>query len=120
MLTQRHVFCGESGKAYGFDVGLLGHNFGERSGIYLMLSRPTSLSLRVLYVGKTISASDRPGPWGNRHNVYDDARRLGLSAIGFMCVPYEWQRDQIERDLIKGLNPPLNVHHRNAFGAALR
>jgi excinuclease UvrABC nuclease subunit len=118
MFTYPLHLRGLSGRVHTFNVASLGHDFGSRAGVYVLIGRQPNLTNRVLYVGKTNNASDRPGPWGHGHHVVDAARRMGLSAIGFIDIPYERQRDQIEHDLIAGLNPPLNVHHRNPFGTA--
>jgi excinuclease UvrABC nuclease subunit len=118
MFTHSLDLRGLSGRTYTARVANLGHDFGALGGVYAFLGRQPNQTWRVLYVGKTINASNRPGPWCHGHHVADAARRMGLSHVGFINVAYEWQRDQIERDLIAGLNPPLNVQNRNPFGTA--
>lgn len=116
MFTYPLQFRGHSGQIYIFNVANLGHNFGPRSGIYALLGRQGLGGQPVLYIGQTVDASSRPGPWCSGHHVQSEAQKKGLAAIGFMPVIYQWQRDQIEKDLIRGLNPPLNVQHSNPFG----
>jgi excinuclease UvrABC nuclease subunit len=115
MFTQRKHCTGQSGQIYHVDVANLGHNFGPKAGIYLLLRRQGLGGHEVLYVGKTANASERPGPLCNGHHVQASAQKMGLSAIAFMAVAQQWQRDAIERDLIAGLKPPLNVQLRNPF-----
>jgi hypothetical protein len=118
MYTYPLQLRGRSGQTYNFNVGNLGHNFGPSSGLYVLIGRNGIGSRPILYVGQTVNASDRPGPWCNGHHVQASAQRLGLTAIGFLRAAYQWERDAIERDLIGGLNPPLNVQHRRPFGIA--
>ena len=103
---------GHSGQSYNFNVANLGHSFGSLPGIYVLLGRQRFGTTKALYVGQTADASVRPGPRCNGHHIESSARRLGLFAIGFLPVLNQRQRDVIERDLIEGLDPPLNVHHR--------
>jgi hypothetical protein len=115
MFTQRKHCTGQSGRTYFVDVANLGHNFGSKAGIYLLLRAQGLGGHQALYVGQTANASERPGPLCNGHHVQASAQRMGLSAIAFMAVAEQWQRDAIEEDLIAGLNPPLNVQLRNPF-----
>lgn len=109
---------GLSGQLYTFTVANLGHSFGTHSGVYVLVGRQGLGGMTALYVGQTADASQRPGPFCSGHHVEASARRMGLAAIGFIAVADQWRRNAIERDLIQGLNPPLNVQHRNSRGAA--
>lgn len=120
MFTYPLNLRGRSGQAYNFNVANLGQSFGRLSGIYVLLGRQWLGGQSVLYIGQTTDASNRPGSWCNGHHIQASAQRMGLSAIGFMPVAYQWQRDQIEKDLIEGLKPPLNTQHGNVFSSLYR
>ncbi|WP_379553502.1 hypothetical protein [Qipengyuania sp. DGS5-3] len=116
-MTSIHSFTGQSGTVYQFNVAPTGFHHGDVAGIYILLAGSLMMfDPKVLYVGKTASALDRPGGFADGHHVQAAANTLGFSHIGFLAAAYELQRDNIEQDLIAGLNPPLNVQHRtNAF-----
>lgn len=116
MFTYPLHLRGLSGQVYTLNVANLGHSFGPQAGIYALLGRQQTTGTRILYIGQTSDASDRPGPWGYGHHVHDAAQRNGLAAVGFLCVPQQWQRNFIERDLVGGNNPPLNKQLKNPFG----
>ncbi|MFW8592835.1 GIY-YIG nuclease family protein [Cribrihabitans neustonicus] len=108
---------GVSGTSYPFsakelDSGL-GQFIGNAGGVYtFMVWRPLLRNYEVLYVGIAGEFSKR----FSDHEKWADARRLGANSVGIYFEGNDLRRRHIEEDLIRSLQPSLNVQHRSLAG----
>jgi hypothetical protein len=97
------LLTGRSGASYTFYLFPWGEQLKAIGGVYAVLRQdPTQLT--VLYAGQTGDLSER---FDNHHRAADfrQSRASHLAALG---VETEVQRRQIETDLVRYYDPPLN------------
>jgi excinuclease UvrABC nuclease subunit len=97
---------------YTFSVHLHSAGWNPTAGIYIFCGVTPQNQWRPLYIGQ---ANDFRSRFGN-HETWPGALALGATHIHAMVVPLQAHRDQIEQELIRAYDPPLNVHHRPALG----
>ena len=95
-----------------FSVHLPSVEWSTAAGIYIFCGVSPQNKWTCLYVGQTVSFQARPGRPG-AHDRWKEAVALGATHVHAMVVPLQAGRDRIERELIAGYKPPLNVHHVN-------
>ncbi|MBI1218737.1 MAG: hypothetical protein GC186_09345 [Rhodobacteraceae bacterium] len=103
---------GASGREYSFDVFSAGIDFNEVGAVYAFLAVPWPqfTDFKVLYVGKANALQRRMGEHRQPGEKWDEAKALGVNAVGAKLVTSESERRDIETDLIRAYFPPLNKH----------
>lgn len=91
-----------------FTVYPLHAEWHDVPGVYIFTARENTTFgiLKPLYVGRADSLQDRP--IGPRHDKWERAQELHLSAVHAMVERDERTRRVLEGDLILRLRPPLN------------
>ena len=112
-MNSSHAFLGKSGSAYQFQFFGMREALPQRPGIYMFVKQGMIFENESIYVGQSQNFVSRPGIGMSAHERAAEAKRLGATVIALHPLGSQAQRDLAERDLIAGLNPPLNVHHRN-------
>ena len=96
-----------SGTPLNFDLTPIGMRLPEHSGIYMHASCANNIWAPT-YVGQAKCIQDRY--WS--HEQIDNSKRLGATHILTAHVPRQEDRDRIEAELIRELQPPLNIQLR--------
>ena len=110
--------CGKSGQEYTFEVYSDKTEFNSVPGVYIFCQKNIiGGGYDPLYVGQTDSFEQRLNTGIASHKHYDEAINLGMTHIAVMVISVfgfivmekdKENRINIEKDLILGLNPPLN------------
>lgn len=102
-----HVWKGETGKRHRFRIALFRSDIpSDSGGIYVFVRRSWFFFLKPVYVGKAANLRERL--WG--HEKWEKAFfNAGATERHFKRVRTESDRQIIEEDLIRGLNPPMNT-----------
>lgn len=100
-----------NGQHLEFTIYDVNASWNEVAGLYIF-SYFDGTYWRALYVGQTVGFSSR----FSNHDRLDEAVRRGTTHIHALVVPQAANRDTWEQLLIANLQPPMNEHHRNAFG----
>jgi len=90
--------------------------------IYAMVRNDPLVGRKILYFGR--ADKQHTGDRLVGHEKWDAACQLGMNEIQVHLLPNtDCERAQVERDLIEGHKPPLNVQHvgprRTALGRTL-
>lgn len=102
-----HVWKGETGKHYRFRIALFRHQIpNDSGGIYLFVRRRFFFFLFPIYVGKAANLRERLWSHEKWSRAYWDC---GVTERHFRRVHTEEERQIIEEDLIRSLNPALNT-----------
>lgn len=97
-------------------VHIAGHNFevlpkdanwSTAAGVY-MFAHHNGRGYVILYVGQTDNFRERM----RYHDRWDEAVRRGARFILATCVPRQLDRDALERQLIRQMQPPMNQMHK--------
>ena len=97
-----------NGQVLSFEVYAQNISWNDVPGLYIF-SYERIHNWYALYVGKAESFQTRLP----NHERLNEAVRMGATHIHAMVVRQRFNRDEWERMLIKNLQPPLNIHHRN-------
>ena len=79
-------------------------------GVYIFSMR-YGISWYPLYVGQASSFEDR----FSNHEKWNAAVARGMTHVHAIIVHNQADRDAIEQNLIKTLQPPLNIQHRDTL-----
>ena len=95
----------------------LEQNWSEVGGLYVFARRvtgvPDASEWQALYVGKCQSFESRLP----NHNKLPEVKPYGVFHVHLCPVENESCREQIEKEMIRTLNPPLNDQHRTSAAA---
>lgn len=98
-----------NGQVLGFKVYERNTGWYDVPGLYIF-SYAIAEIWYALYVGQVESFLKRLP----KHERLSEAVRMGATHIHAMVVHEQSLRDEWERMLIRNLQPPLNIHYRNA------
>lgn len=96
---------GMSGVEYTFTMRRIGAWMPSYAGLYIFAIES---GWNALYVGESEDLSDRVGANLRQHHRYAEAVRWGATHIGTLEYPGALVRLLAEKDLINGIQPPLN------------
>jgi hypothetical protein len=96
------------GRTIVFSIFQQNTDWNDVSGIYAFCSVNPNGTYRPFYIGQASSFKNRLP----NHERWASASRLGATFILAVAIPLQTERDSIERQLIRQLQPPLNDHHK--------
>jgi hypothetical protein len=112
LTTAKLELAGKSGKKYSFSIYPIDEECKDESGIYAFTKRMKendgSFTHYVIYIGKAKSFETR----FYDHHKDDCIDKKGANCLCLMKVSAESDREEYEKDLIRGQNPPCNEVHR--------
>lgn len=77
-------------------------------GIYIFAKQSSPKEWEALYIGSAESLADRLSD----HSKWPEAERLGTTHIHARIVWDKNDRQNLEQELIRCCQPPLNIQHR--------
>lgn len=101
-------FSATNGRQYIFTVYASNSGWNPVGGVYLF-ARPSTLrsgTWDVFYIGRTDNFSKRLP----NHERLNEASRMGATHIAAVVISTESEREQVEREMIQQIRPPLNDH----------
>lgn len=105
------TWSGATGRAYLFTVCDMYAAWNDVPGVYLFVRRPglfDPLPFPVVsYVGQCSSFADRMCG----HERWEEALRIGANEVHALVLNYQADRNVVELDLIRVLQPSLNRQH---------
>ena len=115
-----NIVIGKSGKEYPHEIYVLADvDRLDVCGIYIVYKDTEIVQeyhkYKAIYVGKAINETiaDRfSGEHGERTDRCFEENDAHF--IGVVSIPQGMTADEVEQDLIKGLDPDCNIHHREA------
>lgn len=90
--------------SYNFEVCQKNSSWHDVGGVYIFCGLNRQNRWFPVYIGKTESFSDRIPS----HGQWDTAQSLGATHVHALVVHMEEDRSQIEEQLIRAYQPPLN------------
>ncbi len=103
------AFFGASGQKYIFHVYPIGTEFIDIGGVYIFTKRDINIKGEVthnlLYIGQTNSF---PGRLMRMHHKWESVLRNQGNCVCIYSEADNWDRNNIEDDLIHKYLPPLN------------
>lgn len=108
ILFGRHVWHGETGRSYRFNITLTNKGLPNDGGVYVFVRRRFVFWLTPLYVGKAANFQSRL----IGHERWKEAWwTRGATERHVLCLKSREDQARIEEDLIRGLKPPMNNVH---------
>jgi len=104
----KHIWRGETGTGYNFNVTLTDRGIPDGGGIYVFVRRRFVFFLQPLYIGKATTFKSRL----KKHERWADAWWLkGATERHLLREKNGKKRSRIEEDLIRRYHPPMNNEH---------
>ncbi|MEW5251283.1 GIY-YIG nuclease family protein [Microbulbifer sp. 2201CG32-9] len=97
-----------NGKTIPFQICDPNAGWKSIAGLYIFSHKTSDGSWQAVYIGQTDDFSSRLPS----HERWDEAHRNGATHIHAVSIPHQSQRDSLEDQLVRYLQPPLNTHFR--------